>query len=107
MRLNYAKNRLKWLLGVYVGIEYHCVPDLMFYGSVSKGYRSGGFNMFAMDSRYYSYEPESLWNYEVGVKGDFFDHRLVVNGALYYMDISDMATATTRYTMIREKSAYR
>jgi iron complex outermembrane receptor protein len=73
-----------------VGLEYRFVPELMVYASVSKGYRSGGFNMFASDSRYYSYDPESLWNYEIGGKGEFFGYRLVVNGAIYYMDISDM-----------------
>ena len=36
------------------------------------------------------YDPEVLWNYELGVKADFFDHRLRINGALFYMDWSDM-----------------
>ncbi len=73
-----------------IALEYHINPELMTYASISKGYRSGGFNFVAEQPQYYSYDSETLWSYEVGMKSSFLDNRLVVNGSLYYMDISDM-----------------
>lgn len=72
-----------------VALEYHITPDIMSYVSISKGYRSGGFNQ-KTDDEYVSYDEETLWSYELGVKSAFLDRRLIVNGALYYMDINDM-----------------
>ena len=73
-----------------IGIEYSFTPAIMTYAGVSKGYRSGGFNHFATDPRYYSYDDEELWSYEIGVKSSFLNNRLILNGAVYYMDITDM-----------------
>ena len=73
-----------------IGLEYSFTPAIMTYAGVSKGYRSGGFNHFATDPQYYSYDEEELWSYEIGVKSAFFNNRLVLNGAVYYMDITDM-----------------
>ena len=33
-----------------------------------------------------------MWNYEIGMKSDFFDNRLRLNAALFYMDWSDLQT---------------
>jgi iron complex outermembrane receptor protein len=73
-----------------IAFQYRFTPSLMGYASVSKGYRTGGFNMYATDPQYFSYEPEYLWSYEAGFKNTFLDNRISLNGALYYMDISDM-----------------
>src|SRR5262249_47151753 len=32
------------------------------------------------------FRPDSLWNYETGFKTAWFEHRLIVNGAAYYID---------------------
>ncbi|MTI60088.1 MAG: TonB-dependent receptor [Firmicutes bacterium] len=73
-----------------IAYEYNLTPSFMTYASISKGYRSGGFNTIAPDSEYISYDEEKLWSYEIGAKRTFFKNRLVFNGCLYYMDISDM-----------------
>jgi iron complex outermembrane receptor protein len=74
-----------------IGVEYHFEPGILTYATVSKGYRSGGFNALApKDSPYYSYDEEELWSYEIGMKNTLLDNRIILNGALYYMDISDM-----------------
>jgi iron complex outermembrane recepter protein len=65
--------------------------DITFYGSISKGFKSGG----VQDSPFPSgdtYKAETMWNYEVGMKGDFMDDRLRLNMAVFYMDWSDMQT---------------
>ena len=73
-----------------IALEYRFTPAIMTYASASKGYRSGGFNFAAIDPQYYSYDPEKLWSYEIGVKSAFLDNRLILNGSVYYMDITDM-----------------
>ncbi len=65
--------------------------DITFYGTVSKGFKSGGVQISPFPSGE-SYKPEEMWNYELGMKGDFLDSRLRVNLALFYMDWSDLQT---------------
>jgi iron complex outermembrane receptor protein len=73
-----------------IAYEYNFTPSFMTYASVSKGYRSGGFNPMASDPKYLSYDEEKLWSYEIGAKRTFLKNRLTLNACLYYMDISDM-----------------
>jgi iron complex outermembrane receptor protein len=73
-----------------IALDYNMTPEMMAYASISKGYRSGGFNTYATDPQYAGYDEEKLWSYEVGLKTATPDQRLIVNGALYYMDIQDM-----------------
>jgi iron complex outermembrane receptor protein len=73
-----------------IAVEYHFTPSIMAYANVSEGYRSGGFNAYTQDPQYYSYDAETLWSYELGFKSSFLDNRAILNGAVFYMDISDM-----------------
>jgi iron complex outermembrane receptor protein len=73
-----------------IALEYRFTPAIMTYVSASHGYRSGGFNRFATDPHYISYDEEKLWSYEIGAKTAFLDNRLIINGSVYYMDIEDM-----------------
>lgn len=73
-----------------IALNYLITPEIMTYASVSKGYRSGGFNTYATDPQYMTYDEEKLWSYEVGMKSTMLNRRLIVNGALFYMDIEDM-----------------
>ncbi|WP_320041966.1 TonB-dependent receptor [uncultured Desulfobacter sp.] len=73
-----------------LSLDYMFSPEIMSYISASKGVRSGGFNIYATAPAYYSYDDEELWSYELGVKTTLFDNRLIVNSAVYYMDIDNM-----------------
>ncbi len=70
--------------------EYHATPDMLLYADVSEGFRTGGFNGLATDPDYYSFDEESLWSYELGMKSLFMNKRIMLNAALFYMEISDM-----------------
>jgi outer membrane receptor for ferric coprogen and ferric-rhodotorulic acid len=60
----------------------------MVYATVSRGFRSGGFNVpRSIFSQIYS--PEKLWNYEIGYKGDWLAHTLRTNAAFFYEAIRD------------------
>jgi iron complex outermembrane receptor protein len=66
--------------------------SVMFFGTISKGFKSGGFagsqgvESVASDP----VEPETAWNYEIGMKGDFFDNTLRLNITGFYMDYQDL-----------------
>jgi iron complex outermembrane recepter protein len=62
-------------------------PDTMAYATISKGFRSGGFNPTDIISRLYKQEED--WNYETGVKSSSLDHRVSLTSALFYTRITD------------------
>lgn len=77
-------------------LEYRFQPDVMAYGSISRGFRSGGINVDLEPLGYPTpgfrptYNPDSVWTYELGAKTEWFNHRLRINGALFYNDWQDL-----------------
>ncbi|MDE0155306.1 MAG: TonB-dependent receptor [Gammaproteobacteria bacterium] len=69
-------------------LTYAINDDINLYSSISKGFKSGGVTRFGEDG--IPFDPEIVWNYEVGVKADLLKNRLRVNAAAFYMDWSDM-----------------
>ena len=77
-------------------ITWHITPDIMAYFTFSQGFRPGGFNRSAgavapgaggvdQFNKPNGYGPDSLHNYEIGMKGTFLDNRLQVNLSAYLM----------------------
>lgn len=82
--------------------RYEMVDGVNIYGTVSKGYKAGGTslgnNTNAGDAPFeVPFEDETLWNYEVGFKGDFLDDRLRFNGAVYRLEWSDLQLESFRF----------
>lgn len=69
-------------------VSYDFSEDFRSYFSVSKGFRSGGFNETGFVGL--PYDPEHTWNYELGFKSVWFGNRLSLNAALFYIDWSDI-----------------
>ncbi|WP_417461247.1 TonB-dependent receptor [Kordiimonas sp.] len=67
-------------------LSYALTDDLNMYASVAKGFRSGGFNTGGNPA----YDPESLWSYEVGLKGAALDGAVYFDVAGYYTKYDDM-----------------
>lgn len=78
-----------------LGLDYRPVDDLMLYGKVSRGYKAGGFNAYAVFADTRTFGPEFVTDYELGFKSDFFvagaPVRLNVNG--FYLDYSNIQRA--------------
>ncbi|MDR3340482.1 MAG: TonB-dependent receptor [Candidatus Symbiothrix sp.] len=69
-----------------IALQY-TFPDLhTLYASVSKGYKTGGFNSSFEQDEDRSFDPEYSWNYEVGTKLQFFENRLRAEICLFYID---------------------
>jgi iron complex outermembrane receptor protein len=71
-----------------VTLEYH-MPNAMAYLTYTRGFKSGGYN-FPATSTPDGLEPEILDMVELGLKGDYFDSSLRLNGSLYYYDYTDL-----------------
>jgi iron complex outermembrane recepter protein len=67
-------------------IDYKYTDDVMFWGSIAKGYKAGGYNSVEIGS---VFDPEDVWNYEAGVKSVFPDINLLVNSSVYYYIYKD------------------
>ena len=72
-----------------VAIDHHFTDDVMAYASQNRGFKSGGFNAFSFAS-VNSYEPETLDAYEVGLKTEWFEHRLRWNSAAFLYNYSNL-----------------
>jgi len=84
-------------------LTWHVTPDVMVYYTFSQGFRPGGFNQNGGAPHAYisltpgsgappnaaqyiipsSYTSDNLTNNEIGWKTEFFNHRLLWNGAVY------------------------
>ena len=59
------------------------------YTSLTRGYKSGGFNIgAAVSPERRQYQPEYLWNLETGIRSSWSD-RLETRAALFYMERRD------------------
>ena len=65
----------------------------LLYLTYSTGFKSGGFEMKGLEIS--QFEPESVTNYEIGLKIDAFDQRFRFNTAFYYMDYDDIQIRIT------------
>jgi iron complex outermembrane recepter protein len=68
-------------------IDYSPVDDFLLFASVSRGFRSGGYDPGQCVQ---SYDPEFVNAYEGGVKFELFDRRLVGSLTAFYYDYEDL-----------------
>lgn len=75
-----------------VSLQYEIDPDVMIYGSVRSGYKSGGFQTLLPSTRALAerpYDPEKVLSYEIGVRSELFDRRLRLNLSAFYVETKD------------------
>ncbi len=75
-------------------IDYHIDRNIMVYASATQGFRPGGANNIpGLPVGNSTYQPDSLWDYEFGVKTQLFDHHATFNLAAYRIDWTNMQTS--------------
>lgn len=74
-----------------VGVNYQTPGDTLFYGRVSRGYKSGSFPTASVASGlgYTPVTQESVTAYEVGIKAPIADRKLELTAAAFYYDYKD------------------
>jgi iron complex outermembrane receptor protein len=75
--------------------RYRVTDEMTVYAAIASGYRAGGPNFvptagLSSASVPATFGPDTLWNYEVGVKTLFWDKRASLNLSAYYIDWSDI-----------------
>lgn len=68
-------------------LDYELIPDVHTYLSVSEGFKSATYSLFPFSN--VPALPEVLTAYEIGAKTEWLDHRLRVNGSVFYYHIKD------------------
>jgi len=76
-------------VGGKIGLQYHFSDDVMLYGSYSRGFKSGKFDLEFLHTNdtpfpQRSLDPETLDAFELGLKSELLDHSLVFNVAVFY-----------------------
>ena len=108
-----------WQVLPKVSIKYACTPTTFTYLSVSKGYKTGGYNVqmsadvmqsqmkYDMMKSFQAmipmplpeptpieevaaFKPEQSWNYEIGVRSELKEGQLAAELTGFYMDIQDL-----------------
>jgi len=75
-------------------LRYRASDNTSYYARVASGYRPGGANFLLLDPNgnplsQQFYEPDSLWSYEIGMKGTSGDGRWNYDFAVFYIDWED------------------
>jgi len=102
-----STGRTTWRLGV----DYDLQPGTLVYGSLSTGYKAGGFNdgciagtvalgvtcpaAAAVSESALYYQPEELRAVEAGVKSRLFGGRATVNASAFYYDYTNLQLSGT------------
>ncbi|WP_321529897.1 TonB-dependent receptor [uncultured Desulfuromonas sp.] len=76
-------------------VSYAISDTVQTYVSVSRGFKSGGFNLSSEPGK--SYDSEYTWNYELGLKSKLAHNRVRLNAALFYIDWTDLQVEQPSY----------
>ena len=84
------------LYGGKLALNYHIGNENLLYLSMSRGYKTGGFNTDGtLDADLREFGEEVLWNYEAGFKGQLFNDRLNLQAALFWMERKDVQISSS------------
>ncbi|MYN39139.1 TonB-dependent receptor [Duganella sp. FT109W] len=99
-------NKVTWRLGLQKQID----NNKMVYGSISTGYKAGGFadktdscnSHLCADGKpgvvtFLPYDPETVTNYELGFKGKFLDNKLSLSATAFFMKYKGMQLTGTYF----------
>jgi iron complex outermembrane receptor protein len=81
-----------------IGLEYQFNPDVMGYVKVNQGFKSGGYNVRAQSTLFpdtaLPFDDEVMTVGEIGFKSVLANRSLVLNGAVFYGDYTDIQVST-------------
>jgi iron complex outermembrane receptor protein len=75
-----------------VTLDYTLNPDTLLYGTISRGYKAGGYSITGP-----AFNPETIWAYEAGLKTRLFDRRLQLDFSAFYYDQKNLQIVQTAF----------
>jgi len=97
-----------------IALLYKLTADVNLYARAASGFRIGGintdFNPANLPQIPLGFQPDSLWDYEGGIKAYFLDRKLYIDLAYYHIDwtneqINAVAEGAFEYTLNAGKTA--
>ncbi len=77
-----------------LSVDYHPNEDTLVYGLVSRGFKSGGFNIranvTAVPQSARPFDDESVTSFEFGTKAAFYDNTFFFNAAFFHNEYKDV-----------------
>lgn len=78
-------------------VRHQLNDQLTLWGSIARGYKAGGFNLsLSVPDNLRQYDPEYLWNYELGLRGQSVDQSLRWSVSIFEMDRQDVQIDTSQ-----------
>lgn len=77
-----------------VGVDYEITPETLLYASVGTGFRGGGLEASGNAPQYRQYQPETVTNYEAGIRSSLMGGRLYLSGTVFNMDYKDLQVSS-------------
>ncbi|MDG3444309.1 TonB-dependent receptor [Nitrospirillum amazonense] len=78
-------------------LDYAPQDNTLVYASVSRGFKSGGFNTLGDITQPVNFfNPEYVWNYEIGTKAKLFDNKLRMGLTAFYADYTNLQQTVFR-----------
>lgn len=76
------------------GLDYDLTPGILAYATVSTGYRGGGLQSSGNPVAYQQYAPETVTNYEAGLRAKLLGDRLFIGLTGYQMDYRNLQVSS-------------
>jgi iron complex outermembrane receptor protein len=78
-------------------LGWKITEDIYSYLTYSQGFKGGGFDDTpgSVAQANIAYDPETVTNYEFGIKSTFWDRRVRFNADIFYMDYTDLQVVQT------------
>ncbi len=92
-------SRSENFFGGKIALEYAYTNNQMLYGLISRGYKTGGFNngaLIPLEDK--EYDAEFMWNYELGLKGNWLNNLLTAQLSAFYQDRKDIQSKQSLVT---------
>lgn len=88
------------MVGGKLVLSYQQNGDRFWYGSINRGYKAGGANTDgSLPNAIRTFEPEYLFNYELGYKVSLLDNTAFIRSAIFYMDRKDVQVKSSKTIM--------
>lgn len=78
-----------------LALAYQADPNLMLFGSATRGYKAGGWSSRATSPlQMQPFFPETVWSYEAGWRAGLFNNSVRFNSTFFLMNVSNLQTVS-------------
>ncbi len=89
---DYSDKRTEENIDPSLNVQWDITEDLMIYAAATKATKAGGYNASDVSGNpdAIEFDEEEATGFEIGVKAEFLDNRLRVNGAIFHTEFDNL-----------------